>query len=323
MSSVYLNNIRMKRESKSFIDSLYAVLTAAGLFEGPKYRLSGLTGMAFKFAVHERLLPLSVTAYGQWGLEHAAAIDNLGLLTISDGGRTRHLTFRRYQQEAIRWIKQSLDRGVGLIYWIPEFGVIHGYDDEDGVFFIQDGWSQEDHIVLYDNLGLNVTPFWCVEMIGEKVDMPIDEQVLESVRSAIHDWQTPFKLLPDREIASGKLAYDFFIQALRSGNFDEAGARYILDSYRYARYEIRDYLSEVKELWPELAEAHMYYEELGHHIADLSFDHSGGGIQEMIEKLAAAAQLEDRSVGQFSKLSARYADPSRTIATRWITHSAR
>ncbi|MBD3917570.1 hypothetical protein H8B09_02290 [Paenibacillus sp. PR3] len=322
MSSVYLDNIRMKRESQSFTDSLYAILTAADLFEGPKYRLSGLSGMAFKFAVHERLLPLSVTAYGQWGLEHAAAIDNLGYLSISDGGRTRHLTFRRYQQEAIRWIKQSLDRGVGLIYWIPEFGVIHGYDDEDGVFFIQDGWSREDHIVLYDNLGLNFTPFWNVQMIGQKVDVPLEEQVLESVRSAVHDWQTPFKLLPDKEIASGKLAYDFFIQALRSGIYDENGGRYILDSYRYARHEIRDYLSDVKGLWPELAEAHLYYEELGHHIAELSFDYSGG-IPEMIDKLTAAAQLEDQAIQQFNKLSARYADPSRTTVTRWITHSAR
>ncbi|GMK38659.1 hypothetical protein PCCS19_17130 [Paenibacillus sp. CCS19] len=322
MSSVYLHKIRMKRESKSFVDSLHAILTAANLFDGPKYRLSGLSGMAFKFSVHERLLPLSVTAYGQWGLEHSAAIDNLGLFTISDGGRTRHLTFRHYQQDAIGWIKQSLDRGVGLIYWIPEFGVIHGYDDEDGVFFIQDGWSQEDHIVLYDNLGLNFTPFWNVHMIGGKVDVPLEEQVLESVRSAIHDWQTSFKLLPDREIASGKLAYDFYIEALRSGDYDKGGARYILDSYRYARREIRDYLSDVRTLWPELAEAHAYYEELGELIADLSFDHSGG-VSGMMDKLNAAAQLEDQAVAQFSKLSARYADPSRTITTRWITHSAR
>lgn len=322
MTGVYLDNIRMKRESKSFTDSLYAILTAAGLFEGPKYMLSGLSGMAFKFTVHERLLPLSVTAYGQWGLEHGPAVDNLGLFTIWDAGRTRHLTFRHYQQDAIKWIKQSLDRGVGVIYWIPEFGVIHGYDDEDGVFFVQDGGSQEDQIVLYDNLGLNFTPFWCVQMIGERVVVPLEDQVLESVRLAIHDWHTPFKTLPNKDIASGKLAYDFFIGALRSGDFDEGGGRYILDSYCYARHEIRDYLSEVQTLWPELVEAHALYEELDGLIADLSFDHSGG-VSAMIDKLAAAVQLEDRAVQHFSKLSARYADPSRTIVTRWNTHSAR
>jgi hypothetical protein len=284
--------------------------------------LSGLSGMAFKFSVHERLLPLSVTAYGQWGLEHGPAVDNLGLFTVWDGGRTRHLTFRHYQQDAINWMKASLDRGVGLIYWIPEFGVICGYDDDDGVFFVQDGWSQEDHIVLYDNLGLNFTPFWCMQTFGERVAVPLEDQVLESVRLAIHDWHKPYKTLPDKEIASGKLAYEFYIRALRSGDYDEGGARYILDSYRYARQEIRDYLSEVQTLWPELAEAYKYYEELSGIIADLSFEHSGG-VSVMMDKLAAAAQLEDRAVQQFSKLSAHYPDPSRTIVTRWITHSAR
>ncbi|PWV97879.1 hypothetical protein DFQ01_12066 [Paenibacillus cellulosilyticus] len=322
MSSVYLHHIRMKRESKSFVDSMYAILTAAGLFEGPKYRLSGLSGMAFKFTVHERLLPLSVTAYGQWGLEHGPAVDNLGLLTIWDGGRTRHLTFEHYQKDAVNWIKASLDRGLGVIHWIPEFGIIHGYDDDDGVFFLQDGWSQEDHIVLYDNLGLNFTPFWYVQMFGEKVAVPLEEQVLESARLAIHDWHTPFKTLPNKDIASGKLAYEFFIGALKSGDFDEGGGRYILDSYRYARQEIRDYLSEMQTLWPEIAEAYKYYAELSGLIADISFEHSGG-VSAMKDKLAAAAQLEDRAIQQFSKLSVRYADPSRTIETRWNTHSSR
>lgn len=60
----------MKRESKSYTDSLHAVLTHAELFRGPKYALSGYTGMAFKLSIHERLLPMSVTAYGQWGDSH-------------------------------------------------------------------------------------------------------------------------------------------------------------------------------------------------------------------------------------------------------------
>lgn len=179
MSGVYLDSIQMKRESKSYTDSLHAVLTAAHLFSGPKYRLSGLSGMAFKFSVHERLLPLSVSAYGQWGIEHGPAVDNLGLFTIWDGGRTRHPTFRYYQNDAVRWVKDSLDRGIGVIYWVPEFGVIHGYDDEDRVFYLQDGLSEESQVMLYDNFGLNFTPFWYCQAFGETA---VDREIVEHDR---------------------------------------------------------------------------------------------------------------------------------------------
>jgi hypothetical protein len=322
MSGIYLHEINMKRESKSFTDALYAVLTAAGLFEGPKYMLSGLSGMAFKFTVHEQLLPFSVTAYGQWGLEHGPAIDNLGLWTAFDAGRTRHPTFRYYQQDAVRWIKQSLDRGVGVIYWIPEFGVIRGYDDDDGVFYVQNGWSEEDEIVLYDNMGINFTPFWYVRVFAERVEVPLDQQVLESVRLAIHDWDTPFKTLPDKAIASGKLAYTFLARGLESGQFDEGGASYIIDSYKYSRLEIKQYLADVRTLWPELEQAYSFYAELAEAVSDIGLGQDGG-ISRTIERLSLAEKLEDLAVDQFRLLSAQYPDLKRSIVTRWSAHTAR
>jgi len=225
-ASVLLDNLVMERESKSYTDSLYAVLTAAGLFNGPKYMLSGLSGMAFKFTVHERLLPMSVTAYGQWGDEHQPAVTNLGLYAEWDAGRTRHPTYRYYQKEAIAGVKSSLDRGIGSIYWLPEFGVIHGYDDGDGVFFVQDGHSAESRVVLYDNFGLNFTGFWYVQIFDEKVDVPIRDMILESLRMAIDDWETPHKTLPKRDIASGRLAYRYLIRGLENADYDEDGAVY-------------------------------------------------------------------------------------------------
>ncbi|MGP3783463.1 hypothetical protein [Paenibacillus sp. 1A_MP2] len=202
MTEVVLDNLIMKRESKSYVDSLHAVLTHAGLFQGSKYGLAGYTGMAFKLSVHRRLLHLSVTAYGQWGESHRQGIDNLGLFTISDGGRTRHPTFEYYQQDAVNWVKRSLDGGIGVIYWIPEFGVIHGYDDSDRIFYVQDGWSKEPQILLYDNFGLNFTGFWYCQVFGEQVHIPEQQMLLESLRLAIEDWDIPFRLLPDQNIAS-------------------------------------------------------------------------------------------------------------------------
>lgn len=332
MSSVCLDPIRMKRESKSYTDSLYAVLTAAHLFNGPKYMLSGLSGMAFKFTVHEHLLPMSVSAYGQWGDEHRPAVDNLGIFTVWDAGRTRHPTFRYYQKDAVRWVKNSLDRGIGVIYWIPEFGVINGYDDEDRVFYVQDGWSKESQIVLYDNFGLNFTPFWYCQVFGEKVNVPIEHMILESLRLAIDDWDTAYKTLPNKDIASGKLAYTFLIRGLEKGEFDEGGAVYILDSYVYSRTEIRDYLRDIRGAWTELIDAFHLYEQLVHIVSDIKdCIKETAGVrrvdpdrnQKLVAILTAAELLEEQAVGQFRTLSGKLPDLKRATVPRWGSHSPR
>lgn len=331
MPSMLLERLTMKRESKSYIDSLHAILTDAHLFDGPKYRLSGLTGMAFKFTVHERLLPLSVTAYGQWTAEHKPAIDNLGLFTVMDAGRTRHPTFRHYQQDAVNWVKGSLEQGIGVIYWLPEFGVISGYDDEDRVFFVQDGRSTEPQIVLYDNFGINFTEFWYCQILGDKkVDIPYEAMLLESLRLAISDWDTPYKTLPNKDIASGKLAYDFLISALNKGDYDEGGAVYILDSYFHSRKEINAYLHEACGIWPKLDDASACYDQLAEAILDMksciATTKEGRKINRaqcsnLIKRLAEAQLLEDQAVGLFREVSRTYPDLKRSIVPRWGTHT--
>ncbi|QYR23214.1 hypothetical protein KZ483_09995 [Paenibacillus sp. sptzw28] len=332
MSAVYLDHIVMKRESKSFTDSLYAVLTAAGLFEGSKFMLSGLTGMAFKFTVHERLLPLSVSAYGQWGSEHQPAVNNLGILTTIDGGRTRHPTFGYYQKEAVEWVKDSLNRGIGAVYWIPEFGVINGYDDADRVFFVQDGLSSESKVVLYDNFGLNFTPFWYCQIFGDKVEVAPADRILESLRLALVDWETPHKTLPAIDIASGRLAYTYLIRGLRKGDYDEWGAVYILESYLYARTEIMQYLQAVQGIWRELDEAYTLYDQLVRTVSGIKnclIEVEGVKrvdrmrIVPLVEMLTAAESFEEQAVRQFRILSGRYPDLKRTTVPRWGLHQPR
>lgn len=328
-----LNGIHMKRESKSFTDALYAVLTAAGLFKGPKFMLSGLSGMAFKFSVHEKLLPLSVTAYGQWGQSHGPALDNLGIYTGSDGGRTRHDSFAIYQQIAIDSVKQSIDHGQACVYWIPEFGVIHGYDEDDRVFHVQDGWSQETRYVLYDNLGLNITPFWYCQFVGDKVDIPLRDAVLESLRLALDDWEIPYKTLPDLSIASGRLAYSFLIRSLQQGDFDTRGAAYILESYLTSRSEISAYLLEVQSVLPGLAEVHSLYAELEVMIREelavsLPLVNSSRVLAHQLLPslcitLQQALNLEERAMQQARLISGRYPDLKRSTLPRWGAHTAR
>ena len=62
----------------------------------------------------------------------------------------------------------------------------------------------------------------------EPVNPSHQQMLLESLRLAIEDWDIPHRLLPDQNITSGRKAYDVWVEALRSGDFDETGAGYIL-----------------------------------------------------------------------------------------------
>ncbi|UQZ35170.1 hypothetical protein C2I18_17545 [Paenibacillus sp. PK3_47] len=328
-----LNHIRMTRESKSFTDAAYAILTAADRFEGPKFMLSGLSGMAFKFSVHRRLLPFSVTAYGQWGTEHSPAIDNLGIHTVYDGGRSRHASSGSYQQDAILWTKQSIDSGLGVIYWIPEFGVIYGYDDEAEVFYMQDGRNHAPQMLLYDNFGMNITPYWYCRIFGKQVNIPPADAVLESLRLALQDWNTPYKTLPDKDIASGRLAYRYLHDALVKREYEPWGAGYSLDTYMHSRREISDYLQEVKTLLPGLAEVQQLYQELsdrmsGEITAVLPSLYGNRQPEEskltsLCTALVQAQALEERAMALCRLISERYPDRKRTLVPRWGAHTAR
>ncbi|WP_246310823.1 C39 family peptidase [Paenibacillus xylanilyticus] len=332
MAEVWLDNLMVKRESKSYVDSLYAILTHTGQFQGTKYVLAGYTGMAFKLSVHRRLLPMSVTTYGQWGEAHRPGIDNLGIFTIWDGGRTRHATFEYYQREAVNWVKRSLDEGKGVIYWIPEFGVIHGYDDADRIFYVQDGWNKEPQILLYDNFGLNFTGFWYCQVFGEQVRISEKDMLLESLRLAIEDWDIPYRLLPDRNIASGRMAYDVWVHALQSGDYDESGAAYLLESYCQSRTEIHMYMQDFRGIWNELDQACACYDQLGtliHRMKGCMVQQDNrrmlrpDAVDELIQDLLKAKELEEQAIHYFRIISLKFPDRKRSTVPRWGAHSAR
>ncbi|WP_019423192.1 hypothetical protein [Paenibacillus sp. OSY-SE] len=248
MSWNKLEGIDFKRENRSYIDALHAILTAAGRFAGTKSMLSGMTGMAFKFIIHEYLSESSMTAYGYWGKEHGEAAERLGWANVSPAGYIRHPTFPLARKQAERSIKLSIDRGLGVVFWLPEFAVIHGYDDEDEVYFYRDGWSQDEQVMLYDNFGVagNGTPFWFYQLLLDKWDRPEADIYRESLRAAVSEWETPHKTAPDQAFASGRPAYDYLIQALESRRYSASGGTYILKSYAGIKRDIVAYLEAIQ-----------------------------------------------------------------------------
>lgn len=258
-------NLTIDRDSTSYINSLYSVLVGSQLFQGPKYMLSGMTGMAFKFTVVEGISPVSVNSYGPWAKENWTAVNNLGIYNETKADRCRHRTFPLMQKNAIKDIKESIDKGLGVIYWIPHFGVIYGYDDEQKIFYYMEGEDYyhkgnqsllEGKIVTYDNILLNQSLIWFYQTFDEKKVKKIKDIYKDSFILALFDWKKGNK---SGKSASGLAAYDFMINEMKSENINAQGAAYVLDTYTTSKFEIFQYINEVKREIPELEKASGLY----------------------------------------------------------------
>jgi len=254
------------KESRAYIDCLHSVLTAAGRFKGPKYLLSGMTGFAFIFSAHKELIVASTEMYG---LRTVAlnALDILGYYSEVYGGLKTSQTFPLHQKMAIKRVRESITAGMGVIVWAPEktdFAVITGYDDEDGVFFYRDRHNRDMQVLLYSNLGRAEANFWMCQIIGENIEKDIKDIYLDSLEYAVDIWETPYidEVIHNRALASGRKAYEYIADGLRSPGINEAGAGRLLYYNIIAREEAFRYLEAVKEELPECCPAYLRYKEL-------------------------------------------------------------
>ncbi|HYE82038.1 MAG TPA: hypothetical protein VEG39_07720 [Clostridia bacterium] len=330
MGARVLENVKLIKESRGFVDCLYSVLTAAGRFKGAKYLLSGMAGFAFIFSAHKELIVASTEMYG---LRTTAlnSLDILGYYSEVYCGLKNCLTFPLHQKKAIIRTKESIDAGMGTIVWAPgitDFGVIFGYDDEDGVFFYRDRHHKDEQILLYDNLGRVEATFWMCQIIGDSIEKDIKDIYLDSLEYAVDIWETPYldEVVHNRALASGRKAYEYLIDGMKSGSFSELGAARLIYFNVIAREEAYLYMEIVKEELPECYPAYLKYKEL-HDIyqnikgslpppsmpgQEYRIDRTNQ-LPQLIEGCMKAAQVEEEAVNELKlllkeRLSNRYVD---------------
>jgi hypothetical protein len=223
---------RLQMSWTTFVGAAEGVLKAAGLVD-PRLdtsQLMGLTGRAFHLTMDDSCWPGCPTMY-DWAREHAAAFERVGVLAELFLAMPDSPTFDAARRRAVTNIKASLDRGAAVVLWgvdVPEFGVVHGYDDADGVFLV-DGVARlnggSSTPILYENVGRSCeVPELHYVVPIERV--PWDEAAAH--RAALRDYvertETRPQLVP--KYPSGLRAYDNWIRALEAGTFDQFGLRY-------------------------------------------------------------------------------------------------
>lgn len=219
-----------------YVAALDGALRAGQMWEGDTWMLAGLSGVAFHLVVDPKTCPSSPTAYG-WAAVHEAAAERIGLQSRCVECIGDDADFPLWRDEAVRMVRDSLDRGrpavVRTVDW-AEFAVVVGYDDEDAVFFFDERHSDP---VLFANFGSpEGFPFLFAQTFQPGEGLDLGAAARSALEYAVVCWHGKgFPKHPWYDFAVGEEAYDALIDAVRSGDTDPLGLRYILKIHANAR----------------------------------------------------------------------------------------
>src|SRR5688572_15085828 len=144
----------------TFVGASVGVLRAAGLADESLdvSQFFGVSGRAFHMVIQEGCDASGPTVY-DWPRQHPLAFERAGVFAEEYQTRPEQPSYEAARRRAVANIKAAIDRGVGVVLWggdAPEFGVVYGYDDADGVF-LTDGVGRfntgHSTPILYENVG--------------------------------------------------------------------------------------------------------------------------------------------------------------------------
>ncbi len=149
--------------------------------------------------------------------------------------------------EALDLIHHSIDRGIPVLAWdlfLPEFGMIRGYDDEQRLLSV---WVMKDETIPYTHLGRGT--------LEELFVLALETRTEKSMRAMFRDALTMIldhycgREEPFDQGKRGLEAYDVWMDAFRGGEIEPNGNAYNLAVVGDARRLAADFLYEMSETW--------------------------------------------------------------------------
>lgn len=133
----------------------------------------GFTAHAFRIIIDREEVEVGSYSFFDWQLRHAEALRNLGF-AVRTTGRQNHIPPTPEELEtALEMIQTSLDAGIPALSWdlfIPEWGLIYGYDDDTRMLQCRD--VRRDGELPYEKLGRGeVTELYLLTITDSK---PVD-----------------------------------------------------------------------------------------------------------------------------------------------------
>jgi len=312
-------NARMSAGWSTYHASMYGVLTAAGMTDLSMADFAGMTGLAFHLYMNNHCDPSGVTVYN-WPVRHQNAMDRIGVLTEMYHYEPGTNTYEAARQRAVDNLKAAIDSGVGAVAWAidtGEFGVIYGYDDDDGIFYVDgvDKFNRDlgSDPMLYENIAKKFppAPFLHYQIPVAKVPIDLERVYRDSLTMYVDEMERAFHMSPD--FHSGLHAYDVWMQSLSDNTYNPFGLRYCTTVYAESKCFAAEYAHALADKWNGWSGIRMladYFDQIAHSYKSmmnvLEQDWNGGQhlgkpvnekqAQGMIPHILKAKQLEEQSV---------------------------
>ncbi|RXZ77789.1 hypothetical protein EBB07_27335 [Paenibacillaceae bacterium] len=246
----------------TYLGAAHGVLSAAKLTDLSLMEMAGMTGMAFHLYMHKHCDAAAVTVY-DWVGRHQSALDRIGVLSETYHYEPGSRTYEPAKKRAAFNIKNAIDQGTGVVAWAidtGEFGIIYGYDDEDGVFLV-DGVDRFNRPLgsdpmLYENIGMKFppAPFVHYQIPLASVAFNREQTYIDSLTFYVHEMKKGYHMSPDFQ--SGFLAYDIWVHSLKNDTYNPFGLRYCTIVYAEAKCFAAEYMQYLAADWGGLKGMH-------------------------------------------------------------------
>ena len=236
--------------------SMLSVLEHCGMWnkEATFQKFLSVTGIASQFCVDANCSALPVTDY-DWMEMHTHFMECIGVQTKRYYASPSDEGYTSKQEETISELKRAIQNGKAGVVWgidTGEFGVIYGYDDEDGVFFPKGIGSQNTNFsmpVLYGNLGKTFAPAPVLYCEIPEAAHEVDWQ--QAYRKTLQMYVQGMQASRD---ASGRVyglaVYDVISDAVREDRADSFGLKYCIGIFYERKDALLKYLEEVQNEQP-------------------------------------------------------------------------
>ena len=226
--------------------------------------LYGGLGHAFVINIHEEVCPSGPTAWKSVMLFDLAR--NLGYTVEGVFGSKHAGDLAELQKRAWAFARAAIDQGLPCYGWeldVPEYYLIHGYDDV-GYYFSGPGCVEGQGPKPWDELGdtgIGMVELYSVNRGEASADATTVHQALTAVLE--HAGNPEAWIFP--KYRSGLAAYDLWIRSLESGTASAMGMWYNAAVWEECRRYGVEFLRETKQrldvgLGPLLDEALVHYQ---------------------------------------------------------------
>ncbi|MDF2962661.1 MAG: hypothetical protein K0S39_4396 [Paenibacillus sp.] len=219
--------------------SIYSMLQYTMLKDLSLVEVAGYTANAFRIIIDRERVNVAGYSAFEWPLHHQEQFANLGVQTRYEGGPTEMPPTPEELERALKMIQSSLDRGIPILSWdlfVPEFGVIYGYDDETRTLRCRD--ITKDGEISYEKLGRGQVHELYVMAITEI--SPVDKRTMlkGALELAVRHARFQGYKREESQYRNGLAGYDAWIEAFGRRNVDVYGntlhGLYIYDQRLFA-----------------------------------------------------------------------------------------